>query len=69
MGGFGLCGIPEHLIQAVKEKGTKQITVVSNTGGVTDWGLGVLLQTRQIKRMIASYVGENKVFESLFLNG
>jgi acyl CoA:acetate/3-ketoacid CoA transferase alpha subunit len=62
MGGFGLCGIPEHLIEAVRQKGTKDLTVVSNTGGVADWGLGILLQSKQIKRMIASYVGENKVF-------
>lgn len=69
VGGFGLCGIPENLIQAVKDKGTKNLTVVSNNCGVDDFGLGVLLQDKQIKKVIASYVGENKTFEQQFLNG
>ncbi|SFE58508.1 CoA transferase subunit A [Alteribacillus iranensis] len=69
VGGFGLSGIPENLIQALAEQGTKDLTVVSNNCGVDDWGLGLLLQNRQIKKMIASYVGENKTFESQYLNG
>lgn len=69
VGGFGLCGIPENLIQAVKDKGTKNLTVVSNNCGVDDFGLGVLLQDKQITKIIASYVGENKTFEQQFLNG
>eukprot|EP00924_Labyrinthula_sp_SR-Ha-C_P004068 maker-scaffold_3-snap-gene-13.40-mRNA-1 protein AED:0.09 eAED:0.09 QI:161/1/1/1/1/1/3/72/516 len=69
VGGFGLCGIPENLIKALRNKGTKNITAVSNNAGVDDFGLGLLLQTGQIKRMISSYVGENKLFESLYLNG
>merc|ERR1719401_3237632 len=69
VGGFGLCGIPEHLIDAVRRKGVKGLTAVSNNAGVDDFGLGLLLQTRQIKRMIASYVGENKHFEELYLTG
>lgn len=68
-GGFGLCGIPENLISALQKKGVKQITAVSNNAGVDDFGLGRLLQTRQIKRMISSYVGENKLFEELYLSG
>ncbi len=60
-GGFGLCGIPEHLIVAVRDAGVKDITVISNNCGVDDFGLGLLLQTRQIKKMISSYVGENKI--------
>ena len=60
VGGFGLCGTPHALIQAVQKQGAKDLTVVSNNAGVDDWGLGLLLQTRQIKRMISSYVGENK---------
>ncbi len=68
-GGFGLCGNPENLIKAIHEKGTKDLTVISNNCGTTDDGLGILLKTRQIKKMISSYVGENKVFESQFLNG
>ena len=63
VGGFGLCGIPENLIKAVEEKGTKGHTIVSNNAGVEDAGLGRLLQTKQVKRMISSYVGENKEFE------
>jgi 3-oxoacid CoA-transferase subunit A len=69
MGGFGLCGIPESLIEAVRRKGTKDLTIVSNNAGVDDFGIGVLLQNRQVKKMISSYVGENKLFEKLVLNG
>ncbi|MFD0697313.1 CoA transferase subunit A [Paenibacillus sp. GCM10027628] len=69
VGGFGLCGIPEHLIAVLKDKGTKELTVVSNNCGVDDWGLGLLLANRQIKKMISSYVGENKTFERQFLSG
>ena len=68
-GGFGLCGIPENLITAIRETGVKDLTVVSNNCGVDDFGLGVLLQSRQIKKMISSYVGENKLFEQLYLSG
>lgn len=68
-GGFGLCGIPENLIQAILESGVKDLTVVSNNCGVDDYGLGLLLQTKQIKKMIASYVGENKTFERQYLEG
>lgn len=67
-GGFGLCGIPESLILAIREHGTKDLTVISNNCGVDDFGLGLLLQTRQISKMISSYVGENKEFERQFLN-
>ena len=69
VGGFGLCGIPEALIEAVKARGVKNLTVISNNAGVDDFGLGKLLQTRQIKRMISSYVGENKEFERQYLAG
>ncbi|HET8747927.1 MAG TPA: CoA transferase subunit A [Ramlibacter sp.] len=69
VGGFGLCGIPEALIEAVKASGVKDLTVISNNAGVDDFGLGKLLQTRQIKKMISSYVGENKEFERQFLAG
>jgi 3-oxoacid CoA-transferase subunit A len=69
MGGFGLCGIPENLIEAVRRKGTKNLTIVSNNAGVDDFGIGVLLQNRQVKKMISSYVGENKLFEKLVLSG
>ena len=68
-GGFGLCGIPEIAIEAIRQKGVKQLTVVSNNCGVDDWGLGLLLANKQIKKMVASYVGENKIFEQQFLNG
>lgn len=68
-GGFGLCGNPENLIRAVRERGTKGITVISNNCGTDDYGLGILLQTRQISKMISSYVGENKNFEQQFLSG
>ena len=67
MGGFGLCGIPENLIAALRRKGTKELTVVSNNAGVDDFGIGLLMQTKQVKKMIASYVGENKTFEQLAL--
>jgi 3-oxoacid CoA-transferase subunit A len=69
MGGFGLCGIPENLIAALRRKGTKDLTIVSNNAGVDDFGIGVLLQSRQVKKMISTYVGENKLFEQLVLNG
>jgi 3-oxoacid CoA-transferase subunit A len=69
VGGFGLCGIPEKAILALREKGTKDLTIVSNNCGVDDWGLGLLLANKQIKKMIASYVGENKIFETQFLSG
>jgi 3-oxoacid CoA-transferase subunit A len=69
MGGFGLCGIPENLIAALRRKGTKDLTVVSNNAGVDDFGIGLLLRNHQIKKMISTYVGENKLFEQLVLNG
>src|SRR6266403_3741396 len=69
MGGFGLCGIPENLIAAIRRKGTKDLTIVSNNAGVDDFGIGVLLQQRQVKKMISTYVGENKLFEQLVLSG
>ncbi|MEZ0391727.1 MAG: CoA transferase subunit A [Pseudobdellovibrionaceae bacterium] len=69
LGGFGLCGIPENSILALKDSGAKNLTCVSNNAGVDDWGLGLLLQTRQIKKMISSYVGENATFEKQFLAG
>ena len=68
-GGFGLCGIPENLIAAIRESGVKDLTVVSNNCGIDGFGLGILLETRQIKKMISSYVGENKLFEQLYLSG
>src|SRR3974390_203635 len=69
MGGFGLCGIPENLIDAVRLKGTKDLTVVSNNAGVDDFGIGLLLMNGQVKKMISTYVGENKLFEQLVLSG
>ena len=69
MGGFGLCGIPENLIAAVRKAGTKNLTVISNNAGLADFGIGLLLETRQVRKMIASYVGENKVFEQQALRG
>lgn len=69
VGGFGLVGIPENLIHALVEKGVKDLTIISNNCGVDDWGLGLLLKQRQIKKMIASYVGENKEFEKQLLAG
>ncbi len=68
-GGFGLCGIPENLILAIREHGTRDLTVISNNCGVDDFGLGILLETRQIRKMISSYVGENKEFERQYLAG
>ncbi len=68
-GGFGLCGIPENLIRALRDTGVKDVTAISNNAGVDDFGLGLLLQTRQIKKMISSYVGENKEFERQYLAG
>lgn len=68
-GGFGLCGIPEKLIAAIREAGVKDLTVVSNNCGVDDFGLGILLAGGQIRKMISSYVGENKLFEKLYLSG
>jgi 3-oxoacid CoA-transferase subunit A len=69
VGGFGLCGIPEALIEALRDSGVKNLSVISNNAGVDGFGLGKLLETRQIKRMISSYVGENKEFERQFLAG
>ncbi|MFM7009024.1 MAG: CoA transferase subunit A [Betaproteobacteria bacterium] len=69
VGGFGLCGIPEALIEAVRDLGTKDLTCISNNAGVDGFGLGMLLQTRQVRRMVASYVGENKEFERQYLAG
>jgi 3-oxoacid CoA-transferase subunit A len=68
LGGFGLCGTPENLIAALRRKGTKDLTLVSNNAGVDDFGIGLLLQTKQVKKMIASYVGENKTFEQLAMS-
>ena len=69
VGGFGLCGIPEQLIIALRDSGVKGLTCISNNAGVDDWGLGLLLQTRQIRKMISSYVGENATFEKQYLGG
>ncbi|MGE5175785.1 MAG: CoA transferase subunit A [Hyphomicrobiales bacterium] len=69
LGGFGLCGIPENLIVALRDSGVKELTCVSNNAGVDDWGLGLLLQTKQIRKMISSYVGENATFERQYLEG
>jgi 3-oxoacid CoA-transferase subunit A len=68
-GGFGLCGIPETLIGAIRESGIRNLTIVSNNAGVDDYGLGLLLRTRQVRKMISSYVGENKEFERQYLAG
>src|ERR1700743_1823399 len=68
VGGFGLCGIPEHCIEAIKISGVKGLTVVSNNAGVDGFGLGKLMETGQIKQMIASYVGENKLFAEMYLS-
>ena len=68
-GGFGLCGIPENSIKALRDRGVKDLTCVSNNAGVDGFGLGFLLENRQIKKMVSSYVGENKLFEKLFLSG
>jgi 3-oxoacid CoA-transferase subunit A len=69
VGGFGLCGIPENLINALVKRGVKDLTCVSNNAGVDDWGLGLLLQTKQIRKMVSSYVGENAEFERQYLAG
>lgn len=69
MGGFGLCGIPENLIAALRDQGAKNLTIISNNAGVDDFGIGLLLQRRQVKKMISTYVGENRLFEELVLNG
>jgi 3-oxoacid CoA-transferase subunit A len=69
MGGFGLCGIPEHLIHALNVRGTKDLTIVSNNAGVDNFGIGILLRARQVRKMISTYVGENKEFERQFLSG
>src|SRR6478735_7990843 len=69
LGGFGLCGIPENCIDALVKKGTKGLTCISNNAGVDDFGIGLMLQKRQVKKMISSYVGENKLFETLVLKG
>src|SRR5436190_3486307 len=69
MGGFGLCGIPENLIAALRARGTRDLTVISNNAGVDDFGIGILLRARQVRKMIATYVGENKEFERQFLSG
>ncbi len=69
IGGFGLCGIPEALIAALRDTGVRDLTIASNNAGVDGWGLGLLLETRQIRKMISSYVGENAEFERQFLHG
>ena len=69
MGGFGVCGIPENLIRALHARGVKQLTIISNNAGVDDFGAGILLRSRQVRKMISTYVGENKEFERQFLTG
>ncbi|MFZ4465917.1 MAG: CoA transferase subunit A [Phycisphaerales bacterium] len=69
VGGFGLCGIPEQLIVALRDSGVKALTCVSNNAGVDDWGLGLLLKTRQVRKMVSSYVGENAEFERQYMSG
>src|SRR5207247_242065 len=69
MGGFGLCGIPENLIAALVRKGSKGLTVYSNNAGLSDFGIGLLLQRRQVRKMVSTYVGENDLFERQFLSG
>lgn len=69
MGGFGLCGIPENLIAALRDKGTKDLVIISNNAGVDDFGIGLLLQKRQVRKMISTYVGENDLFEKQVLEG
>ena len=69
MGGFGLCGIPENLIAALRDRGTRNLTVISNNAGVDEFGIGVLLKTRQVRKMISTYVGENKEFERQTMSG
>ncbi|HUW79861.1 MAG TPA: CoA-transferase, partial [Acidocella sp.] len=68
-GGFGLCGIPNVLIEAIRESGVKDLTIISNNAGIDDAGLGILLQTRQVRKMISSYVGENATFARQYLAG
>jgi len=69
IGGFGLCGIPENLIAALRDRGTRGLTIISNNAGVDDFGIGLLLETRQVRKMISTYVGENKEFERQLLSG
>jgi 3-oxoacid CoA-transferase subunit A len=69
MGGFGLCGIPENLIQALRARGTRDLTLISNNAGIDTFGIGILLRARQVRKMISTYVGENKEFERQFLSG
>jgi 3-oxoacid CoA-transferase subunit A len=69
MGGFGLCGIPENLIQALRARGTRDLTIISNNAGVDDFGIGILLRSHQVRKMISTYVGENKEFERQYLSG
>src|SRR6476620_7830856 len=69
MGGFGLCGSPENLIQALHARGTRDLTIISNNAGVDDFGIGILLKSRQVRKMISTYVGENKEFERQYLSG
>jgi len=69
IGGFGLCGVPESLILALRDTGVRNLTIASNNAGVDEWGIGMLLQTRQVKKMISSYVGENNEFERQYLSG
>src|SRR5436190_21299749 len=69
LGGFGLCGVPENLINATREKGVRNLTIISNNAGVDGQGAGLLLETRQIRKIVATYVGENQLFEKLALSG
>ena len=69
VGGFGLCGIPENLILALRDRGTRDLTIISNNAGVDGYGLGILLESRQVRKMIATYVGENQEFERQCLSG
>jgi len=69
MGGFGLCGIPENLIAAIRDRGTRNLTIISNNAGIDDFGIGVLLQTHQVRKMISTYVGENREFERQCMSG
>jgi len=69
VGGFGLCGVPEHLVKALHARGTRNLTIISNNAGIDDYGLGVLLKSRQIRKMVGTYVGENKEFERQVLSG
>jgi 3-oxoacid CoA-transferase subunit A len=69
MGGFGLCGIPENLIQALHARGTRDLTIISNNAGVDDFGIGILLKSHQVRKMVSTYVGENKEFERQYLSG